>query len=133
MALQAGAKRVVAVEGNPRHFLKCLIVKSMLRMDAADFRLGEFGAMLQTESDEYDLVLAQGVLYHMVDPVELIALTAARARRLARFSPRQAWRRRSAWVGAVGDGAVADGGDAHGLVGVGQLVHDAVGADAQRA
>ncbi|MDQ3722178.1 MAG: class I SAM-dependent methyltransferase [Actinomycetota bacterium] len=83
MALQAGAKRVVAVEGNARHFLKCLVVKDILRMYAADLRLGDFVAMLQSEPDEYDLVLAQGVLYHMVDPVELIALTAARARRLA--------------------------------------------------
>jgi len=83
MALQAGAQRVVAVEGNARHFLKCLVVKDLLRLDAADFRLGDFLAMLQSEPDEYDLVLAQGVLYHMVDPVELIALSAARGRRLA--------------------------------------------------
>lgn len=83
MALQAGAERVVAVEGNPRHVLRCLVVKNLLRMDAADFRLGDFVAMLQSEPDEYDLVLAQGVLYHMVDPVELIALTAERGRRLA--------------------------------------------------
>ncbi|MDQ3675871.1 MAG: class I SAM-dependent methyltransferase [Actinomycetota bacterium] len=83
MALQAGAERVVAVEGNARHFLKCLVVKDLLRMDAADFRLGDFLAMLQSEPDEYDLVLAQGILYHMADPVELIALTAARGRRLA--------------------------------------------------
>jgi hypothetical protein len=83
MALQAGAQRVVAVEGNARHFLKCLVVKDLLRMDAAHFRLGDFVAMLRSEPDDYDLVLAQGVLYHMVDPVELIALTAARGRRLA--------------------------------------------------
>jgi hypothetical protein len=83
MALQAGARRVVAVEGNARHFLKCLVVKDLLRMDGAEFRLGDFIAMLQSEPDEYDLVLAQGVLYHMVDPVELIALTAERGRRLA--------------------------------------------------
>jgi hypothetical protein len=83
MALQAGARRVVAVEGNARHFLKCLAVKELLGMDAAQFRHGDFVAMLQSEPDEYDLVLAQGVLYHMVDPVELIALTAERGRRLA--------------------------------------------------
>jgi len=83
MALQAGAERVVAVEGNARHFLKCLVVKDLLSMDAADFRLGDFVAMLRAEPDEYDLVFAQGVLYHMVDPVELIALAASRGRRLA--------------------------------------------------
>lgn len=83
MALRAGAERVVAIEGNPRAFLKCLVLKSMLSMDAADFRLGDFIAAMQTEADEYDLVLAQGVLYHMADPVELIALTSQRARKLA--------------------------------------------------
>jgi hypothetical protein len=83
MALQAGAARVVAVEGNTRHFLKCLVVKELLQMDGAEFRLGDFVAMMQTTEETYDLVLAQGVLYHMVDPVELIALAAERGRRLA--------------------------------------------------
>lgn len=83
MALEAGAMRVVAVEGNSRHFLKCLVVKDLLDMRGADVRLGDFVAMLASEPDEYDLILAQGVLYHMVDPVELIALTALRGRRLA--------------------------------------------------
>jgi hypothetical protein len=83
MVLQAGAERVVAVEGNSRHFLKCLVVKDLLALHRAEFRLGDFVAMLHAQPDEYDLVLAQGVLYHMVDPVELIALTAERGRRLA--------------------------------------------------
>ena len=83
MAMKAGAARVVAVEGNARHFLKCLVVKDLLGMDAVRFRLGDFVAMLQVEPDVYDLALVQGVLYHMVDPVELIALTAERSRRLA--------------------------------------------------
>jgi hypothetical protein len=83
MALQAGAAWVVAVEGNVRHFLKCLVVKDLLSMDRAEFRLGDFMIMLAEEDVEYDLVNAQGVLYHMADPVELIALTAARGRRLA--------------------------------------------------
>ncbi len=83
MAMQAGAARVVAVEGNTRHFLKCLVVKDLLDMDVVEFRLGDFVAMLQEQADVYDLVLAQGVLYHMVDPVELIALTAERGQRLA--------------------------------------------------
>jgi len=83
MALQAGAERVVAVEGNARHFLRCLLVKDLLGMDAAELRLGDFMAMLHTEALEYDLVLAQGVLYHVADPVELIAMTAQRGRRLA--------------------------------------------------
>lgn len=83
MTLQAGAERVVAVEGNARHYLKCLVVKDLLGMTAADFRLGDFVAMLREDPTQYDLILAQGVLYHMVDPVELIALTAQRGRRLA--------------------------------------------------
>ncbi|MEA2418300.1 MAG: hypothetical protein QOE60_506 [Thermoleophilaceae bacterium] len=83
MALQAGARQVVAVEGNVRHFMKCLVVKDLLNMEQADFRLGDFMAMLQQQAETYDLVLAQGVLYHLADPVELIALAAERASRLA--------------------------------------------------
>ena len=83
MALQAGAERVVAIEGNSRHYLKCLLIKELLDLRAAQFRLGDFVTTLQSETEEFDLVLAQGVLYHMVDPVELIALTAERASRLA--------------------------------------------------
>jgi hypothetical protein len=59
------------------------VIKDLLGSDGAEFRLGDFVAMLQAEPDEYDLVLSQGVLYHMVDPVELIALIAERGRRLA--------------------------------------------------
>ena len=83
MALQAGAERVVAVEGNVRHYLKCVVVKDLLGMHGADFRLGDFMPMMRAETAEYDLVLAQGVLYHMTDPVELLALAAERGRRLA--------------------------------------------------
>lgn len=83
MALQAGAARVVAVEGNARHFLKCLLLKELLKMQRAEFRLGDFVTMLQVDSAQYDLILAQGVLYHLVDPVELIALMAERGHRLA--------------------------------------------------
>lgn len=39
----------------------------------------------------------------------------------------------SAWIGAISDGAVQDGGDAYGLLVVDELVDDAVAADAQGA
>lgn len=38
----------------------------------------------------------------------------------------------STWIAAVGDGAVADGGDANRLPAIGQLVEDSIRADPQR-
>jgi hypothetical protein len=82
MAIGAGASRVVAVEGNARHFLRCLLVKDLLNLQAVDLLLGDFVGYLRRNEESFDLCLAMGVLYHMTDPVELIALTAKRASRL---------------------------------------------------
>lgn len=78
---QAGA-RVTAVEANTRAYLKCLIVKELLEMGDARFLLGDFLAYLREGSPHYDVCLASGVLYHMRDPVELIALLAPASDRL---------------------------------------------------
>ena len=74
-----GAASIVAVEGNRGAYLKCLITKELLALERSRFLCGDFLAYLQATSDTYDVCFASGVLYHVQNPVELIALIAARA------------------------------------------------------
>ena len=69
-----GAARVVAIESNTRAFLKCLIVKELLGLERVHFLFGDFLEYLRTREDMFDLCIASGVLYHMQNPAELIAL-----------------------------------------------------------
>lgn len=74
MLEQLGAESIVAVEANTRAYLKCLIVKEILELRRARFLCGDFVAYLRTTDARFDLCVASGVLYHMENPVELIAL-----------------------------------------------------------
>lgn len=74
MLEQAGAASIVAIEANRRAFLKCLITKEILKLQRATFLCGDFVEYLRTTSDKFDACMASGVLYHMLKPVELIAL-----------------------------------------------------------
>ncbi len=74
MLQNAGAASVVAIESNTRAFLKCLIVKNLFHLDRVEFRCGDFVAFLRQNSGGFDTVIASGVLYHMVNPVELLEL-----------------------------------------------------------
>jgi hypothetical protein len=82
MAAEAGASCVIAVEGNTRHFLRCLLVKDLLGLHSVELLLGDFLPFLQRDTRMFDLCLAMGVLYHVTDPVQLIALMAERSSRL---------------------------------------------------
>jgi hypothetical protein len=77
MLTRAGAASVLAVA-----YLKCLIAKELVGMPAARFVLGDFMAYLRESDERFDLVFASGVLYHMRNPVETIALTAGAADQL---------------------------------------------------
>ena len=80
---RAGASRVLAIESNRRAFLKCLIVKELMGMPSVEFVLGDFrGYFERVPSDRFDLCVASGVLYHMKEPVELIAQISQRCDRL---------------------------------------------------
>ena len=72
MLEQAGAKRIVAVEGNKTGFLKCLLVQRLLGMARADFVLGDFDRFLADGERHYDLLIASGVLYHLADPLRTL-------------------------------------------------------------
>jgi hypothetical protein len=73
MLERAGAD-VVAVEANSRAYLKCLVTKELLGMRSSKFLHGDFVAHLGSTDERFDVVLASGVLYHMIDPLELLDL-----------------------------------------------------------
>lgn len=75
-----GASGVVAVEANQRAFLKCLVVKELLELQKVRFLHGDFVQHLRETDTPFDICLVSGVLYHMLDPVELIALIAKHCR-----------------------------------------------------
>ncbi len=70
--LDGGATSVTAVEANKSAFLRCLVVKDLLGLDRARFLLGDFDKFLRAADRRYDLLLASGVLYHMVDPLQTL-------------------------------------------------------------
>lgn len=76
-----GAQSVTAIEANARAFLKCLCLKEVFGLDRVHFRLGSFFPYLE-RSGPTDLIVASGVLYHMTDPLRLLALLAARTDRI---------------------------------------------------
>jgi hypothetical protein len=67
---QTGAD-VLAIEANTRAFLRCLIAKEVLGM-RSQFQLGNFIAVLE-RGEPFNLIVASGVLYHLLDPVATIA------------------------------------------------------------
>jgi Protein of unknown function (DUF1698) len=71
-----GADRVVAVEGNRRAFLRCLVVKEVFGLRRVDFLCGDLLEYLRHTGKAFDLCLASGVLYHMPDPVEMLRLAS---------------------------------------------------------
>ncbi len=76
MLEQAGAAQVTAIEANTRAYLKCLVTKELFNLQRVRFLCGDFIEYLRQTDSKTDLCLASGVLYHMVNPVELLALLA---------------------------------------------------------
>lgn len=80
MLLKAGAASVTAVEANRSAFLKCLITKELLGLNAWRLLHGDAVAFVEEDGPPCDLAIASGLLYHLTNPVRLIARLAARAR-----------------------------------------------------
>ncbi len=78
MLEKMGASEITAIESNTRSFLKCLIIKELLKLERAQFLCGDFREFLrqQDASVKFQVCVASGVLYHMKNPAELIALLA---------------------------------------------------------
>lgn len=74
MLEKGGARSILSIEANSRAYLKCLIAKEILALKRARFLLGDFMLFLQNNEETFDLCLANGVLYHMREPAELIYL-----------------------------------------------------------
>jgi hypothetical protein len=82
MLEKAGASSVTAVEANKDAYLKCLIVKELLGLQRCSFLSGDAVEYLKATNEKFDVCWCAGILYHMVNPVQLIDLTAQRASRL---------------------------------------------------
>lgn len=72
MMQKMGAKKIIAIEANSRAFLKCLCIKEIFDLNKVEFRYGDFRNFFVENSDHYDILIASGVLYHMLDPLQLI-------------------------------------------------------------
>lgn len=82
MLEQAGVNQITAIEANSQAYLKCLIVKELLALKKVRFLCGDFVAYLRdAPGPMFDLGVASGVLYHMKNPAELLALLAKRCQR----------------------------------------------------
>lgn len=67
-----GARSILAVEANKRSFVKCLIAKEICGIHSANIVLGDFNEYLETSNEQFDWVLASGVLYHVRNPLKLL-------------------------------------------------------------
>lgn len=67
---------LLAIEANPKAFLKCLVIKELLQLKQTRFLLGDFNGYLRSTSETFDCCIASGVLYHMKNPIELLGLIA---------------------------------------------------------
>ena len=74
----AGAGPIVSVEASRTAFLKCLVTKEVLGLNAR-FMYGDVLAYLKTSTDRYDIVWASGILYHQADPVAFLEAVGGRA------------------------------------------------------
>jgi hypothetical protein len=80
-----GVGSVTSIEANTDAFLRCLVVKELLRIPSARFLCGDFVKYLEDAAGRnvtWDLCLAVGVLYHQEDPVSLLKLIASVSERL---------------------------------------------------
>jgi hypothetical protein len=76
MLEEMGAASITSVESNTRAYLKCLIIKEVIQLKRVHFLCGDFVEYLRSNPGKFDVCLACGVLYHMINPAELISLIA---------------------------------------------------------
>jgi hypothetical protein len=82
MLERAGAREVVAIEANPRSYLRCLVVKDLLGLERTRFLYGDFIQQLRVDTSRFDLCVASGVLYHLRNPIEVLELVSRRTDRV---------------------------------------------------
>jgi len=72
MLCKGGAKAVTAIESNSRSYLKCLCIKELFALDQAKFLYGDALAYAHKSTERFDLCVASGILYHMIQPIEFL-------------------------------------------------------------
>jgi len=82
MLEQLGAAQITAIEASDRAYLRCLTVKELTGLRRARFLYGDAVAYLRENQERFDVGIASGILYHMTNPIELLALLAACCDRL---------------------------------------------------
>jgi 2-polyprenyl-3-methyl-5-hydroxy-6-metoxy-1,4-benzoquinol methylase len=82
MLEKKGAASILAIEANAHAYLKCLIVKEIHSLNHTHFLLGNFVEYLKYAEQKFDICIASGVLYHMVEPAELLMLIAQKTEKL---------------------------------------------------
>ncbi len=78
LQLERLGARVTAIEANKLAFLRCLVVKEIVGLQAR-FKLGDFIKWLEASQETYDIIIASGVLYHLHDPLHFIEVAAKRS------------------------------------------------------
>lgn len=69
-----GCKKITSVENNWYCYLKCLAVKDSLKISNLELLFGDVVEYLKESKDKFDFVLCSGILYHLLNPIELIHL-----------------------------------------------------------
>ena len=72
MLEKGGASHVLSIEANKRAFMKCLIAKEINRLTRTKYMLGDFVKYLKATDEAFDVTFACGVLYHLLNPAEVI-------------------------------------------------------------
>jgi hypothetical protein len=76
-----GAANITSIEGNNINYLKCLVLKDVLKLKA-NLLFGDFRGYLRNSTHRFDLIWASGVLYHSEDPIDLLSLVTSRTDKL---------------------------------------------------
>lgn len=75
-----GIRDLTSIETRSANFLKCLIVKNLLRMDSVRMMCGD--ALLHLKENTYDMCYCAGVFYHAKDPLDFIQSLSKGCKRL---------------------------------------------------
>ena len=73
MIESSGAASILSIEANTRAYLRCLIAKEIMGLQRSRFVCGDFTMFLRGTDQRFDFVVASGVLYHQIDPIQVIA------------------------------------------------------------
>jgi hypothetical protein len=76
-----GARSVTSIEASAQSYLKSVLVKNLLNLNAR-ILYGDVIRYMEENKKKYDLIFASGILYHMTDPLKLLSLISQRTNRV---------------------------------------------------